>query len=133
MELGFSYENFNPPLERTVGHYAMAFDRNTDLLELLPARITAHLDAEGRSVSTATAEYVLACYCSRNAGFPVEPALEGILRETEEEAAAVRLEVNPAARQVAQIFAAEGDGASPGGTPSPGPSAEEQMAGARAE
>ena len=98
-----------PPLERTVGHYAMAFDRNTDLLERLPARITARLDAEGRLVSTATAEYVLACYRSRDTGLPVEPALEGILRETEEEAAAVRLEVNPAARQVALMFAAEED------------------------
>src|SRR6266540_2299354 len=115
MELGLSYEDFNPLLERTVGHFALAFDRNTDLLERLPTRITARLDAEGRSVSTATAEYVLACYCSRNAGFPVEPALEGILRETEEEAAAVKLEVNPAARQVAQMFAAE-----EGKAPAPG-------------
>ena len=98
MELCFSYEDFNPPLERTVGHYAMAFDRNTDLLERLPARITARLDAEGHSVSIAMAEYVLACYCSRDAGFSVEPAREGILRETKEEAAAVKLEVNPTAR-----------------------------------
>ncbi len=115
MELSFSLEDFNPPLERTVGHLAMAFDRHTDLLERLPARITARLNAEGRSVSIATAEYVLACYRSRDAGFPVEPALEGILRETEEEAAAVKLEVNPAARQVAEMFAAEEDEA-----PSPG-------------
>ena len=115
MELGFTYRDFNPPLERTVGHFAMAFDRNTDLLECRPARITARLDAEGRSVSIATAEYVLACYRSRDAGFPVEPALEGILRETEEEAAAVKLEVNPVARQVAEMFAAEEDEA-----PSPG-------------
>src|SRR5436190_19000486 len=115
MELSFSYEDFNPPLERTVGHYAMAFDRNTDLLERLPTRITACLNVEGRSVSTATAEYVLACYRSRDAGFPVEPALEGILCETEEEAAAVKLEVNPAARQVAQMFTAEEDEASTSG------------------
>ena len=101
MEFDFTYEDFNPPLERIVGHYAMGFDRNTDLLERLPARITARLNAEGRSVSIATAEYVLACYRSWDTGFPVEPALEGILRETEEEAAAVKLEVNPAARQVA--------------------------------
>ena len=66
-------------------------------------------------MSIATAEYVLACYRSWDAGFPVEPALEGILRETEEEAAAVKLEVNPAARQVAEMFAAEeGDAPSPG-------------------
>ena len=80
MELGFTYGDFKPPLERTVGHYAMAFDRNTDLLERLPARITARLDAEGRSAGAATAEYVLACYRSWDMGFRVEPALEGILR-----------------------------------------------------
>ena len=62
MELGFTYGDFNSPLERTVGHYAMAFDRNTDLLERLPSRITARIDAEGRSVSITMAEYVLACY-----------------------------------------------------------------------
>src|SRR5438105_2158476 len=107
MNLGFSREDFKSPLDRTVGHFAMAFDRHTDLLERLSARITARLDAEGRSVSVATAEYVLACYRSRDAGFPVEPALEGILRESEEAAAAVKLEVNPAARQVAEMFAAE--------------------------
>src|SRR5438132_5187721 len=100
MELGFSREDFRSPLEQTVGHLAMAFDRHTHLLEHLPARITACLNAEGRSVSTTTAEYVLPCYRSRDVGFPVEPALEGILRETEEEAAAVKMEVNPAARQV---------------------------------
>src|SRR5438128_5548572 len=115
MELGFTYGDFKPPLEWTMGHYAMAFDRNSDLLERLPTRITARLDAEGRSVSIAMAEYVLACYRSRDAGFPVEPALEGILRETKEEAAAVKLEVNPAARQVVEMFAAEEDE-----TPSPG-------------
>ena len=93
----------------------MAFDCHTDLLERLPARIAARLNAEGRSVSVATVEYVLACYRSRDAGFPVEPALEGILRETEEEAVAVKLELNPAARQVAEMFAAEEDEA-----PSPG-------------
>ena len=115
MDLGFTREDFNPPLERTVGHYAMAFDRNTDLLERLPTRITARLDAEGRSAGTATAEYVLACYRSRDAGFSVEPVLEGILCETEEEAAVVKLEVNPAARQVAQMFAAEeGEAPAPG-------------------
>src|SRR5436190_15753139 len=115
MELGFTYGDFNSPLERTVGHYAMAFDHNTDLLERLPARISARLDAEGRSVSTATAEYVLAYYRSRDAGFPVEPALEGILHKNEEEAAAVKLEVNPAARQLAQMFAAEeGEAPAPG-------------------
>src|SRR6266540_3635749 len=133
MELGFTHEDFNPPLERTVGHYAMAFDRNTDLLERLPARITTRLDAEGRSASTATAEYVLACYRSRDAGFPVEPVLEGILHETEEEAAAVRLEVNPATRQVAEMFVAEeeeapspGDQAGPSGVrPEASPSSED--------
>src|SRR5438132_8531764 len=88
MELGFSREDFRSPLEQTVGHLAMAFDRHTDLLERLPARITARLNAEGRSVSVATAEYVLACYRSRDAGFPVEPGLEGILRESEEAAVA---------------------------------------------
>ena len=136
MELGFTYGDFKPPLERTVGHYAMAFDRNTDLLERLPARITARLDAEGRSAGAATAEYVLACYRSRDAGFPMEPVLEGILCETEEEAAAVRLEVNPVARQVAQMFSAEEDeastlgeqagtsGASPEASLSPEPSVE---------
>ena len=86
-----------PPLERTVGHLAMAFDRHTDLLERLPARITACLNAEGRSVSITMVEYVLACYRSRDAGFH------------EEEAAAVKLEVNPAARQVAEMFSAEED------------------------
>ena len=66
----------------------------------------------------------------------MEPALEGILCETEEEAAAVKLEVNPAARQVALMFAAEEDeasasgeragtsGASPEASLSPGPPAE---------
>ena len=114
----------------------MAFDRNTDLLERLPARITARLDVEGRSAGAATAEYVLACYRSRDAGFPMEPVLEGILHETEEEAAAVRLEVNPVARQVAQMFSAEEDeastpgeqagtsGASPEASLSPEPSVE---------
>ena len=132
MELGFSREDFRSPLEQTVGHLAMAFDRHTDLLERLPARITARLNAEGRSVSVATAEYVLACYRSRDAGFPVEPALEGILRESEEAAAAVKLEVNPAARQVAEMFAAEeeevpspGDQAGPSGVnPEASPSSE---------
>src|SRR5438105_10605635 len=104
MELGFTYEDFKPPLERTVGHYTMAFDCNTDLLERLPARITARLDAKGRSAGAATAECVLACYRSRDAGFPMEPALEGILCETEEVAAAVKLEVNPAAREGALTF-----------------------------
>ena len=37
------------------------------------------------------------------------------MRETEEEGAAVKLEVNPVARQVAEMFAAEEDEA-----PSPG-------------
>ena len=45
----------------------------------------------------------------------------------------MKLEVNTAARQVAPTFSTVGDVASPGGTPSPGPSAEEQMAEARAE
>src|SRR5207237_9501161 len=99
---------------KTLGNDAVSSDRKTDVTNRKPARISADIDTEGRSVSIATAEYVLACYRSRDAGFPVEPALEGILRETEEEAAAVKLEVNPAARQVAEMFAAEGKAPSPG-------------------
>src|SRR5438128_744644 len=90
-----------------VGLYALAFDRITDLLGRLAAWITTQLNAEGHSVSLATVEYVLACYSSHDAGFPLELALEGILYANEEEASAVRLAVNPAAQVVAQMFTLE--------------------------
>lgn len=104
-ELGFNSGEFNAPLERLVGHLAMALDRNTDLLKRLPAWVITQLNTEGLSMSLAMAEYIMAYYGSSDAWFSLEPALEGIHSASAEEATMVRWLVHPAAQTVAQMFA----------------------------
>ena len=68
------------------GRQVLGLQQACERLEVLPCTVQELAAGEGRGLAHAVAEYVLACYRSRDSNFPLEPAWKGVV-EAEGEAA----------------------------------------------
>ncbi|TVU46224.1 hypothetical protein EJB05_05745 [Eragrostis curvula] len=97
----------NDPLEQTVTHYAAALDCIGDALARLPEALAARSLTEGRATAYTIAEYIMACYRSRDDSFRPQVAVEGIAAGSDGEEEAWRKLILDGAREVAALFSVE--------------------------
>ncbi|XP_062194646.1 uncharacterized protein LOC133897835 [Phragmites australis] len=87
-----------------IGHLALGFAEIAQRLEALPGTVQELASLEGCALAQAVAEHILACYCSRDPAFPLEPVRQGMV---EVEEAAAQEAIRDIAAEVAACFMRE--------------------------
>jgi len=106
-ELGCEASNLHHPHNADAAGYALAFGRVSDSLGEFRARTDARILEQGRSASIATAQYVLACYRSRDPNFSLQPVREGVAAADVAAMEELQRAVSVAAEEVADSLVLE--------------------------